>query len=228
MFDPGIFAVLKDFFCFAGYISGSTAFPKPLNSAEEKEYLEKLKNGDAEAKNILIERNLRLVAHIAKKYTTSLSEQDELISVGTLGLIKAVQTFHLDKGVRFSTYASKCIANEILMQFRSQKKTASDVSMNDPIDTGHTGNPVTIMDTLASEDTITDDVDLKIKSEKLYKYMDGLDPRERQVIILRYGLCGEGPLSQMEIAGRMGISRSYVSRIEKKAVEYLRRQFRKG
>jgi len=213
---------------WALHIQNKNAFPPPLPHHQEQEYLKLSTEGDIQARNRLIEHNLRLVAHIAKKYSVCPGDQDELISIGTMGLIKAIQSYRLDKGVRFSTYASKCIANEILMQFRSQKKCAGDISINEPIETGHSGSPVTIMDTLASDDTITDDVDLKIKSEKLYQFMEGLDPREKKIILLRYGLHGGEPMSQMEIANQLGISRTYVSRIEKKAVEYLRKQFKKG
>ena len=228
MFDPSIFAVLKDFFFFAGYISGSTAFPKPLNQAEEKEYLEKLKNGDAEAKNVLIERNLRLVAHIAKKYSNVSIDMDDLISIGTIGLIKGINSYNFEKKTRLSTYVAKCVENEMLMFMRSNKKTKNEVSLNDPIGADKEGNSISLIDILCTdENSVMDQVQLKIQVEKLYaKISKVLTQREKTVIELRYGLYGKNCLTQRETALLLNISRSYVSRIEKKAIEKLSREFK--
>ena len=168
------------------------------------------------------------MAHIIKKYYSSVRDQDDLISIGTIGLIKAVSTFDYTKGIRFATYASRCIENEILMHFRSNKKTAQDVSISDPIDTDKDGHPLTLMDVIAEDDTIIEDLDLKINAEKLYRYMrDILDDREKEIIEWRYGLVGGG-LTQREVAKKLNISRSYVSRIEKKALEKLKKRFDAG
>ena len=228
MFDPAIFAVLKDLFCFAGYISGSTAFPKPLNPDEEKEYLEKLKNGDSEAKNVLIERNLRLVAHIAKKYSNVSIDMDDLISIGTIGLIKGINSYNFEKKTQLSTYVAKCVENEMLMFMRSNKKTKNEVSLNDPIGADKEGNSISLIDILCTdENSVMDQVQLKIQVEKLYaKISKILTTREKTVIELRYGLYGKTCLTQRETARLLNISRSYVSRIEKKAIEKLSREFK--
>jgi RNA polymerase sporulation-specific sigma factor len=228
MFDPSIFALLKDFFFFAGYISGSTAFPKPLNQAEEKEYLEKLKNGDADAKNVLIERNLRLVAHIAKKYSNVSIDMDDLISIGTIGLIKGINSYNFEKKTQLSTYVAKCVENEMLMFMRSNKKTKNEVSLNDPIGADKEGNSISLIDILCTdENSVMDQVQLKIQVEKLYaKISKVLTQREKTVIELRYGLYGKNCLTQRETALLLNISRSYVSRIEKKAIEKLSREFK--
>jgi RNA polymerase sporulation-specific sigma factor len=201
------------------HVTNSGSFPRPLSATEERRYLDLLKAGDAGAKNVLIERNLRLVAHIIKKYYANARDQDDLISIGTIGLIKAVSTFDGEKGTRLATY-------EILMYFRNQKKSSQDVYISDPIDTDKDGNQLTLMDVVSSEDTILDDVDLKMKSEKLHKYIKAaLDGRERSIIELRYGIDGCKPKTQREVAKILGISRSYVSRIEKKALLDLRAMF---
>lgn len=213
---------------FVLHVTGSGSFPKPLTAQEEKECLEKVKQGDPAAKAKLIEHNLRLVAHIIKKYYSGFSEQDDLISIGTIGLIKAVNTFDTNKGIRLSSYAARCIENEVLMYFRSSKKSAQDVSINEPIDTDKDGNTLTLMDIMSTEDHIVDDLDFKIKAEHLKKYMaDTLSPRERDIIEMRYGLNGKNPLTQREVAQKLGISRSYVSRIEKKSLGTLFRRFSK-
>ena len=205
------------------HLSGGTgSFPKPLTAAQEREYLRRCAEGDMEARNLLVEHNLRLVAHIMKKYYTQADDQEDLISIGTIGLIKAVNTFRADKGIRLATYASRCIENEILMHFRSMKKSAHDISLEDPIDSDSEGNPLTLMDIICTPDCIADDLDLKIKSEKLRGLVIGIpDPREKAIIVMRYGLDGNEPLTQREIASMMNISRSYVSRIEKRALERL-------
>lgn len=208
------------------HVTGSGSFPRPLTAKEEREYLERFQNGDMEARSKLIEHNLRLVAHIIKKYYSSQSDQDDLVSIGTIGLIKAVNTFDSGKGIRLSSYAARCIENEVLMFFRNGKKSAQDVSMNEPIDTDKEGNTLTLMDVMSTEDNIVDNLDIKIKSEQLKKYLvEVLTPRERIIIELRYGLNGSRPLTQREVAQRLKISRSYVSRIEKKALLTLRKRF---
>ncbi|NLL03871.1 MAG: RNA polymerase sporulation sigma factor SigK [Clostridiales bacterium] len=211
---------------FTLHISSPSSFPLPLTVKEEKECIEKMQNGDLEAKDKLIKHNLRLVAHIIKKYYSNYSEQEDLISVGTIGLIKGINSFDPSKGTRLATYTARCIENEILMYFRSRKKTSQDVYINDPIDIDGEGNPLTLMDIICIDDNIIDELDLKIKSEQLIEYVGNLtDVRERNIIILRYGLFDNVPMTQREIAGLLGISRSYVSRIEKKALQKLRKMF---
>lgn len=220
--------ISKGFLFFALHIKNGNSFPPALSSKDEKEYLKRFRNGDIEAKNVIIEHNLRLVAHIIKKYTSNQSETDDLISIGTIGLIKAVNTFDENKGIRLATYASKCIENEILMYFRAQKKVSQDVSINEPIDSDSEGNPLTLMDIICVEDTIADEINDKIQVAKLYEYVAELEnDREKQIIIQRYGLYGVTPLTQKQIADKMNISRSYVSRIEKKVLGKLRKKFLK-
>lgn len=203
---------LSHVFYMALHVVNAGSFPRPLTADKEHEYLEAYrKGGDNHARDQLIEHNLRLVAHIIKKYYSSVRDQDDLISIGTIGLIKAVNTFDYTKGTRLATYASRCIENEILMFFRSTRKTAQDVSMDDPIDTDKDGHPLTLMDVIAEEDNTFENLDLKINSEKLYRYIaETLDDREKEIIELRYGLLGDG-LTQREVASRLNISRSYVS-----------------
>lgn len=203
-------------------------FPEPLTNEEEKLYLEQMKNGDEDARNILIERNLRLVAHVVKKYSNTKIEQDDLISIGTIGLIKGINSFNVDKGSKLSTYVSRCIDNEILMYLRSTKKLNAEVYLNDPIGKDKDDNVVTLQEILENnERNIEDEVDLKIKIKKLYKKIgDILKDRERTIIELRFGLYGHKPKTQHEIAEMMGISRSYVSRIETKAIGKLNKEFR--
>lgn len=213
---------------FILHVTGSGSFPRPLTAQEERDCLERLKNGDTKAKNELVEHNLRLVAHIIKKYYSNINDQDDLISIGTIGLIKAVNTFDSSKGIRLSSYAARCIENEVLMFFRSSKKSAQDISMNEPIDTDKDGNALTLMDVMSTEDNILENLDCKIKSEQLKRYIDEvLSPRERTIIELRYGLTGRSPLTQREVAQKLGISRSYVSRIEKKSLGALYKRFTK-
>lgn len=211
---------------FALHVKGAGAFPPPLSAEREAELLEKSRNGDDDARNELIEHNLRLVAHIVKKYYNTGADQDDMISIGTIGLIKAVSTFNTDKGIHLATYASRCIENEILMFFRNQKKTAQDVFISDPIDTDKDGNTLTLIDVIADKSDIADEIDTKIKVEKLRVILPVcLTERERLIIEMRYGLCGREELTQREIAKKLNISRSYVSRIEKSALEKLRKQF---
>ena len=211
------------------HVTGNGSFPRALTAVEEKEYLEKMSQGDSRAREKLIKHNLRLVAHIIKKYYANINDQEDLISIGTIGLIKAIDSFKLDKGIRLSSYASKCIENEILMFFRSGKKTAQDVSINEPIDTDKDGNMLTIIDTMSEPDNIIDSIDIKMKTEKLYCFIKGsLTERDQRIIYMRYGLGGQRPLPQREIAKKLGISRSYVSRIEKKALGMLKKEFEKA
>ena len=213
---------------FILHVTGAGSFPRPLTAEEERNCLERLKNGDRHARDELIEHNLRLVAHIVKKYYSNTSDQDDLISIGTIGLIKAVNTFDHTKGIRLSSYAARCIENEVLMYFRAAKKSAQDISMNEPIDTDKDGNALTLMDVMSTEDNIVDNLDCKVKSEQLKRYIaQVLTPRERLIIELRYGLNNDHPLTQREVAARLKNSRSYVSRIEKKALQLLKRQFDK-
>ena len=206
------------------HINGGGSFPKPLSAAEEAECFEKMQHGDMSARAKLIECNLRLVAHIAKKYGQNPDDQDELISIGSLGLIKAVDSFRPDKSAKLATYAARCIENEILMFFRSRKKTANDVSINEEIDCDKDGNPLSFMDIICEDDNIVDTIYGKLQTEKLRNAIRKLeDDRERQIILLRYGL-SEPALTQNETAKRLGISRSYVSRLEKKALETLKKE----
>lgn len=211
-----------------GYISGSNLFPEPLTNEEEKIYLEQMKNGNDEARNVLIERNLRLVAHVVKKYSNTKVDQDDLISIGTIGLIKGINTFNVDKGSKLSTYVSRCIDNEILMYLRSTKKLNAEVYLNEPIGKDKDDNVVTLQEVLENDDrNIEDEVDLKIKIKKLYKKIgEVLKDREKTIIELRFGLDGHKPKTQHEIAEMMGISRSYVSRIETKAISKLGKEFK--
>ena len=198
------------------------SFPKPLTAEEERHYLALAARGDLEARNILIERNLRLVAHIMKKYYAQTADQEDLISIGTIGLIKGISTFDASKGARLATYAARCVENEILMYFRSQKKTAQDVSLSEYIETGKDGNALSLMEVVSSEEDLFDDLSGKEMRGKLHKAMEThLTQREREIVALRYGLGGVTPLTQREIAAQYGISRSYISRIEKKALQKL-------
>lgn len=205
------------------YISGGSSFPQPLDEEEEVYYLNKLKEGDLLAKSILVERNLRLVAHIVKKYSYPGKEVDDLISIGTVGLIKAIDTFDSNKGTRLATYAVRCIENEILMLIRNNKKTKSEVYLQDPIGIDKEGNEISLMDVLSSDDdSIIEVVESKIRVKKLYSKIEScLLNREKMVIKMRYGLTDGKTKTQREIAKLMGISRSYVSRIEKRALKKL-------
>lgn len=226
LFFDLLMKIASAIYYFALHVKGAGAFPPPLSAEREAELLEKSRNGDNDARNELIEHNLRLVAHIVKKYYNTGADQDDMISIGTIGLIKAVSTFNTDKGIHLATYASRCIENEILMFFRNQKKTAQDVFISDPIDTDKDGNTLTLIDVIADKSDIADEIDTKIKVEKLRVILPVcLTERERLIIEMRYGLCGREELTQREIAKKLNISRSYVSRIEKSALEKLRKQF---
>ena len=199
------------------------SFPRPLKAEEERRYLERCAAGDLEARNALIEHNLRLVAHIIKKYYTQGEDADDLISIGTIGLIKGINTYRPDKGVRLATYASKCTENEILMHFRALKKTAGDVSLSESIDVDGDGNSLSLMDILAEEDDMADRLGDSEDRRRVREAVDSaLGAREALIIRLRYGLDGAAPLTQRETAEKCGISRSYVSRVEKRALEKLR------
>ncbi len=198
----------------------SSSFPPPLGTKEERELFEKMAEGNSEARNELIVRNLRLVAHIIKKYYTSYADQEDLISIGTIGLIKSIDTYKLSTGTKFATYAGKCIQNEILMHFRAQKKLAMESSIEETIEIDKDGNPLSYIDIISVDDNIIEQIDLKSKKQMIeYAVENLLDKRERAIITLRYGLNERYPITQREAAARLGISRSYVSRIEKSALK---------
>ncbi len=218
--------ISKGLLFFALHINPGNSFPPALNAKEEKEYLDKFKNGSVDAKNKLVEHNLRLVAHIVKKYYANSEEQDDLISIGTIGLIKAINSFDDSKGIKLATFASRCIENEILMYFRSKKRNSQEISISEPIDTDSEGNPLTLIDIISIDDDITDNIDLMMKTEKLYKFIESMkDERDKTIIIMRYGLYNNVPMTQNQVAARLNISRSYVSRIEKKIIDRLRKYF---
>lgn len=206
------------------------SFPQPLTASEEREYMQRYTEGDLEAKHILIERNLRLVAHIVKKYQTYEEETEDLLSIGTIGLIKAVVTFNPDKSVRLGTYAARCIENEILMFLRAKKKSSREISLYEPIGTDREGNEIQLFDIIETEEEDAHHkAELNEDIRKLYQKVESeLSPRERTVLKMRYGLYNEEEYTQREIAGQLGISRSYVSRIEKSAIEKLRKHFQMG
>jgi hypothetical protein len=206
------------------------SFPQPLTASEEREYMQRYTEGDLEAKHILIERNLRLVAHIVKKYQTYEEETEDLLSIGTIGLIKAVVTFNPDKCVRLGTYAARCIENEVLMYLRSKRKSSRDISLYEPIGTDREGNEIQLFDIIETEEEDAHHkVELGEDIRRLYQKVESeLSPRERTVLKMRYGLYNEEEYTQREIAGQLGISRSYVSRIEKSAIEKLRKHFQMG
>ena len=208
---------------FILHIQNGSSFPKPLKAAEEREQLQKMKNGSLQARAVLIERNLRLVSHIVKKYYSKTNDTDDLISIGTIGLIKAIDTFDCDKGTRLATYAARCIENEILMHFRNLKKSANDVYLNDSIETDKNGNALMLMDTIPDESDIEEETERKLKKIQMLKLVDAMPPgRDKDVLILRYGLNNTLPKTQQEVADLLHISRSYVSRIEKKMLQELR------
>lgn len=219
--------IIQNLLFFALHLGNTNSFPKPLTAKEERQLLEEYKEkGSNDARGKLIEHNLRLVAHIIKKYYAVTSEQDDLISIGTIGLIKGIDTFDHTKGTRLATYVARCIENEILMHLRAQKKNSVVVSMDDPIETDCEGNPLTLMDVIYEDNTIVEDIDLEDNTRILYSLIEKIDSmREKEIIIKRYGLYGFSPRTQREIAKELGISRSYVSRIEKKIIEDLRNQF---
>ena len=217
-----LFALLKNLFIYSSYVSEKSSFPMPLSKEKEKFYLDKAESGDKEAKDILIKHNLRLVAHVAKKYA-NYGDNDELISVGSIGLIKAVSTYNQGKGTGLATYASRCIENEILMMLRASKKHKNNVSLSEPIGVDKEGNELTVIDMIADDKDVIDDVERDILMERLIEVTkECLDKREYDIIKHRYGLDSNGALTQREVANMFGISRSYISRIEKKALEKIR------
>lgn len=220
-------AFIKTAILVVGYIQSSNLFPEPLSSDEEIIYLNKLKEGNDEARNILIERNLRLVAHVAKKYSSANIDNDDLISIGSIGLIKGINSYNVDKGTKLSTYISRCIDNEILMFLRSNKKLQNEVYLNDTIGEDKDNNFVVLQEVLeVDERPIEEQVDLKLQIKKMYAIIsDILKDREKTILNLRFGLDGNKPKTQNEIAKSMGISRSYVSRIETKAIDKLSKEF---
>lgn len=209
------------------HVVGAGSFPRPLPQKEETEMLDRMKNGDREARAVLIEHNLRLVAHIVKKYSAQ-CDSDDLVSIGTIGLIKAIDSFDPDKAARLSSYASRCIENEILMYFRSRRKHALDVSLDETIDTDKDGNSLTLIDIIADDTDIAAQTAVKLNSERILRCLERLPKREKEIIVMRYGIDGEDPLTQRQIAAKLGISRSYVSRIEKRAAEMLEDIFEGG
>lgn len=217
--------VFKELLMFVAYVKNN-AFPQPLPDTEEEKYLRLMATGDPYARNKLIEHNLRLVAHIVKKFENTGEDSEDLISIGTIGLIKAIESYQVDKGTKLATYAARCIENEILMHLRSLKKTKKDVSLHDPIGTDKEGNEITLIDVLGTEtDEVVDAVQLKLESNKIYQHIHILDEREKEVIIGRFGLDQDKEKTQREIARELGISRSYVSRIEKRALMKLFNEF---
>ena len=223
----GILSMFSSFIHLILGINTPQKFPPPLSAEEEQSLFLKMESGDANARRDLILHNLRLVSHIVRKYYASAKNQDDLTSIGTLGLIKAVDSFRVSNGTKFATYAARCIQNEILMHFRSQKKLAAEVSLNETIDVDRDGNPLTYIDVLGCDESLTGEVERKLSSDRALRYLQThLTARERQIIILRYGLYGHRAMTQREIAEKLNISRSYVSRIEKGALEKLRDAFR--
>lgn len=228
MFSALLSAISAHLIYFILHIQNTSSFPKPLSPKEEAQMLERMANGDKNARGILIERNLRLVSHIVKKYYSKTNDTDDLISIGTIGLIKAIDTFNAKKGTKLATYASRCIENEILMHFRTSKKQANDVYLNDTLEVDKDGNPLTIEDTVSSPDDLAENLEIKVRWEKVAKIIENMDDeREREIIILRYGLDNKKPLTQREVAQRLNISRSYVSRIEKKVLKDIKNKIKK-
>lgn len=214
--------------CFILHIQSGSCFPKPLSAKQEREYLEKAANGDLDARGVLIERNLRLVSHICKKYYAKTNDTDDLISIGTIGLIKAVDSFDYSKGTRFSTYASRCVENEILMYFRSLKKQNNEMFFGDAIETDKQGNPLTVEDIISDDTDIVEELEQKRRWSIIRSFIEDMeDKREKEILVLRYGLNNKKPLTQREVAQRLNISRSYVSRIEKKVLSDLADKFEK-
>ncbi len=227
-----LFNLLGYVYFFALKLSSAGSFPRPLSKTEEAELLSVLGDSSADeeerraARDELISHNLRLVAHVIKKYYSSYSDQDDLISIGTIGLIKGINSYDQSKGTKLATYAARCIENEILMYFRAKKNKEQYILLGDPIDVDPEGNPLTVMDVVCDETNIAEDVERKVKTEEALRLVSLLkNPREKQIIILRYGLDNKPPLTQREVAKRLGISRSYVSRIEKKVLLELRSEF---
>ena len=224
--DGAAYIALNYIFLLLG-VSNGQCFPPPLTKKEEEAEFKKMASGDMMARNKLIEHNLRLVAHIVRKYYCSHPNSEDLVSIGSIGLIKAIDSFRFECGARFATYAARCIQNEILMHFRSQKKLQNEISINDTIDIDKDGNPLTYIDIISVEDTIAEDIDRRVHLIRAYELIGSvLTDRERQIIEMRFGLLGSTPLTQREVASKLNISRSYVSRIEKSALEKLLREIK--
>ena len=222
MLSAAVWLMLSSMLCSLRVAGGGNSFPKPLSAEEERHYLALSAQGDLAARNVLIERNLRLVAHIMKKYYSQSADQEDLLSIGTIGLIKGISTFDPSKGARLATYAARCVENEILMYFRAQKKTAGDVSLSECIETGKDANALSLMDVICADEDLFENLSTKEMNRQLYDAMArSLTPRERTSLILRYGLGWLHALTQREIAAKCGISRSHVSRTEKKALKSL-------
>ena len=224
MFSPVIYLMLHSLFFTLRLSGGGGSFPRPLKPEEEKRYLERCAAGDLEARNVLVEHNLRLVAHIVKKYYAQTGDQDDLISIGTIGLIKGISTFKADKNVRLATYASRCIENEIRMQFRRNRKTGGTVSLQEALESDG-DSALTLADVLQDSFCMEDTCETQDDIRRMRQLLDGLPARERQIILLRYGLSGQPPLTQLETAKLLDISRSYVSRLESHALELLRQRW---
>ena len=224
MFSAIISAIAANFIYFILHIQNPSSFPKPLPPKQEAEMLKKMEKVDKNARAVLIERNLRLVSHIVKKYYSKTNDNEDLISIGTIGLIKAIDSYKQEKGTKLATYASRCIENEILMYFRSGKKQSNDVYLGDALEVDKDGNPLTIEDTVSSPDDLAENLETKLSWQKVSRYIKNMsDEREREIIILRYGLNNKKPLTQREVAQRLNISRSYVSRIEKKVLQDIKK-----
>ncbi len=218
-----ILLLFSNLIYFILHVTDTSTFPKPLSKKEEDEAIQRFMQGDEEARRLLIEHNLRLVAHVVKKYYTQNIDQDDLISIGTIGLIKGINSYKPDKKVRLATYCARCIDNEILMHFRGTKKQSCEISFDDPIDSDNEGNVLTLMDIIAVDDTIVDEIDTQSKLIALTKLIKAMPQnRDKEILVLRYGLNGEKPLTQREVAKKLNISRSYVSRIEKRLLENFR------
>lgn len=224
-----ILTLIGNMVCFVLHISDTDSFPRALSKREEAQAITEMANGSSEARERLIKHNLRLVAHIIKKYYSDYADQDDLISIGTIGLIKGINSFKPEKGTKLATYAARCIENEILMYFRSRKKSAQDISLVEPIDTDGEGNPLTLMDIIYIDDTIVDDLDTKIKLKAIAEIINKINnKRDKEIIVRRYGLDGSAPQTQHEVAESLGISRSYVSRIEKRIIGEIRYELENG
>ncbi len=223
------FELLKNLLFFVLHVENTNIFPKPLSAEEELNCFKEMSEGNKSARNKLIEHNLRLVAHIVKKYYTSSPDQDDLISVGTVGLIKAIDSFNAENGAKFATYAGKCLQNEILMYFRAQKKHSGVTSINDPVDVDKDGNPLTYLEIIAAPDDIVDSIDRKIKLERILDAVKTvLTDREKKIMMLRYGINKSGKTyAQRDVAKLLNISRSYVSRLEKSAIDKIREHLEK-
>ena len=228
MLSPVIYLILHSLFFTLRLSGGGGSFPRPLKAAEEREYLERCAQGDLEARNVLVEHNLRLVAHIVKKYYAQTGDQDDLISIGTIGLIKGISTFKADKNVRLATYASRCIENEILMYLRKIAAQKSELSFDEPLNTDWDGNELLLSDVLGTEsDLVMRPIEADVDRQLLRQALERLEPREKQIITLRFGLDGRQERTQKEVADQLGISQSYISRLEKRIINRLKREILK-